>query len=163
MRGKTNVLFSLVNQAQKNGIDPGAFAHPSWGIWSRDSGMESANPYTPSWDICEYTGSRSFPGYVFSGADLWYVINGWPDRPNEWGGSHKASLLVEPIGVNEVPSGSRIVDPEAYFRMGASAAAFGAGAFAHAEDAIWGRVMGPTQKRACVRMWQGALAIEAVS
>jgi hypothetical protein len=160
--GRTNVLFELVNQAAKNGIDPGAFAHPSWGLWSRDSGMESANPFMPAWDWAGYTGTRNRPNFRFSGSDMYYVVHGWNNAT--WGGTHVPSALVEPIGVDEVDNGgSRITDAEAYFQIGLDAAAAGFGAVSHTQNGASGQLLGPIQKAATVRMWQGAMAVEAVT
>jgi hypothetical protein len=163
LQGNDNMICSLVNQAKKNGVDPGQFSHPGGGfLWSRDSGMEADNPYLPAWDWCEYTSTRKRPEFRFSGGDLWYVVNGWGNA--QWGGTHKPSALLEPIGVNEADNGgSRINDTEAYFALGTSAATFGLGAVAHPQNGATGELLGPIQKQACVRMWQGAMAVEAVT
>lgn len=67
---------------------------------ARNNPFEGHNPVVPCADFSLYCSSRSelgdgYRGWALSGTDLWYIVNGWPEAPHEWGGTHQVSVLFE--------------------------------------------------------------------
>jgi hypothetical protein len=112
---KTNVTCLVANQPghPSQTITPAqtaVFTVPIVGgfppiLCARDNPMESANPVLPPLDFTCYCSSRHpSKGFVEVGSSMWYVVNGWPDNPSAWRGTHRASILFEPARIEQDPS-----------------------------------------------------------
>jgi hypothetical protein len=72
-----NILPSLGNEFQKNGLDPSRFTRPNTtNLWSRGSSVSDTAPYAPGWDYKEWHPRRDFPNVIWSNNDGWYVKEG---------------------------------------------------------------------------------------
>lgn len=96
--GEPNVIVSLGNELQKNGIDPSNFNRPATSnLWSRGSNVGDTAPFTPGWDYKEWHPRRDWPKVLWGNDDMWYVKEGITgsgqilDQP-------KPGICGEPIG-----------------------------------------------------------------
>lgn len=96
--GEPNVLPILVNEFQKNGVDPNMHQKPEGTgcLWSKGSGTSDGPPPQPGWDWHQWHGRRDFKA-LFSSQDGYYVMMG-----HEEGGPQmetpKPCGHTEPIG-----------------------------------------------------------------
>jgi hypothetical protein len=78
--GEWNVLPSLCNQYQNNGVDPGIFSRPPTdNLWSRGSSTDDVEPFRPGWDYKEWDARRDYPKLLFGNTDGWFVKEGVDD------------------------------------------------------------------------------------
>lgn len=151
--GEPNVLPSLVNEYQKNGIEPGIFEKPKGNWWSRGSMTGDAEPYRPGWDWKEWHPRRDWPKVLFGNDDAWYVKEGVnADFQNL--DRAMPGIVSEPIGFwdREVP-GRRSSDPNLARVIGGTARYFARGVNFMSEEGLRCDPWTPNTKTCAERMF----------
>lgn len=108
-----NVLPELVNEFQKNGIDPSNFARPATNnLWSHGSALPDSDSARPAWDYITFHPRRDYPKVIFGNEDGWYVKEGMNGTDNHYYDRSVPGICGESMGFHEfeVP-GRRSADP----------------------------------------------------
>jgi len=137
MDGEPNIMPSLANEFQKNGIDPAIFTKPSVNLlMSRGSNLSDSSPFYPSWDYKEWHGRRDWPKVLFGNDDAWYVKEGVDSDFKHLDEKHPC-IVSEPIGFwsVEVP-GRRSSDPNLARVIGGTSVYFARGANFMSENGL---------------------------
>lgn len=136
LAGAPNVFVELVNEHQKNSINPNDFQQPSGLISSQGSSLSDTAPPQPGWDYHTWHGRRDWPKVLFSAEDAAWV--GWGvDASGHVYSGPKPVVHDEPIGFSEVDQpGKRSNSPELSRQMGASSATFCDGGTFHSDYGI---------------------------
>ena len=157
MAGEPNILPSLCNEADKNGVHPGDFTHPGQGLlWSRGSGLADQAPYQPGWDWKEWHGRRDWPKVLWSMDDMWYVGDG-SDGDGHRLDTPKPVVCTEPMGWwdHDVP-GRRSSSPALARVIGGTSVYNGCGSNAMTQAGLSCEPWDPTTT-ACVQAQMAAI------
>lgn len=133
-----NILPSLTNEYQKNGIQPSYFNRPNTSnLWSRGSSVSDTNAARPAWDYVEWHSRRDYPKYLFGNDDGWYVKEGLDAENMHYYDSPKPGIVGESMGFwdRDVP-GRRSSDPNLAMVIGGTSIYYMRGADFMSEEAL---------------------------
>lgn len=133
-----NVLPSLTNEFQKNGINPADFNRPSTNnLWSHGSAISDANAARPAWDYVEWHGRRDWPKVLFANEDGWFVKEGFNAETGHYYDRSVPGIVGEPIGFwdRDIP-GRRSSDPNLAMVMGGTSIYYMRGSDFMAEESL---------------------------
>ena len=136
MVGESNILPSLANEYQKNGVDPADFQKPNGILISRGSTVSDTAPYEPGWDWKEWHPRRDWPKVLFGNDDAWYVKEG-VDANLRFRDRSMPCVVSEPIGFwdRDIP-GRRSSDPNVARIIGGTSIYFANGGNFHSEEGL---------------------------
>lgn len=133
-----NVLPSLTNEFQKNGINPSDFLRPNTNnLWSHGSAISDANAARPAWDYVEFHPRRDWPKVIFGNEDGWYVKEGFNAENGHYYDRSVPGIIGEPIGFASFDQpGRRSSDPNLAMVIGGTSIYYMRGADFMSEEAL---------------------------
>lgn len=153
-----NVLPSLTNEFQKNGINPSNFTRPNTNnLWSHGSSLGDTDAARPAWDYVEWHGRRDWPKVLFSNDDGWYVKEGLNGDTGHYYDRTVPGIVGEDIGFwdRDVP-GRRSSDPNLAMVLGGTSIYYMRGGDFMSEEAL--ASVNPSPRTAeCCRRWMKAI------
>ncbi len=154
-----NVLPSLTNEYQKNGIDPANFTRPNTtNLWSHGSALADSNAARPAWDYVEWHGRRDWPKVIFSNEDGWYVKEGFDGASGKYYDKSVPGIVGEDIGFwdRDIP-GRRSSDPNLAMVLGGTSIYYMRGGDFMSEEGLSSSA--PSNRTAeCAIRWFNAIA-----